>query len=136
MQIKENDSSHRLRQLVQVLWHHTFEDRLTIGDLIFVELARWEISDQRVHSILHRQHLFRVARDEQSFKQTPRVVCFLCIFTEGRRWQLVLITDEDHPLRIQFEGYQTRELRALASLIYDQVIDAVFADLKLVYASG
>ncbi len=61
---------------------------------------------------------------------------FLCILTEGSRWQLVLITDEDYPLRIQFEGYQTRELRALASLIYDQIVDAVFADLKLVYASG
>jgi len=89
-----------------------------------------------VHPILNCQHLLRVAGDEQSFKQTSRVVCFLCILTESSRWQLVLITDEDHPFRIQFEGYKTRELRALASLVYNQVIDAVFADLKLVYAGG
>ncbi len=60
---------------------------------------------------------------------------FLGILAESSRRQLILVADEYNSLWIEFKGNQTGKLGALTCLIHDQVVNLIFADIKLVNSS-
>ena len=60
---------------------------------ILVELPRWELADQWVHTVLDIEHGFFVAREKKALEKRTAVVGAVRVVAEGRGWKLVLVTD-------------------------------------------
>jgi len=84
-----------------------------------------------MHTILDAEHKAVHSTLQKPFEKALAVPCAITILRKGRRWQLLLITDQNHLLWLVLERYKAIQLDALACLVDDQVLDVILPnDIK------
>lgn len=78
-----------------------------------------------MHSVLHFEHVHRLARVIHSLEETAFVLGILFVARQNRGGQLLGIAHKDSPLWVQDERVQRCQFRALASFINNQTVDLV-----------
>jgi hypothetical protein len=84
-----------------------------------------------MHTILDAEHETVHSASQEPFEKALAVACAITVLRKGRRWQLMLITDQNHLLWFVFERYEAIQLDGLAGLVDDQVLDVILPnDIK------
>lgn len=78
-----------------------------------------------MHAVLNAEHEMVNAAFQEPFKKALAVPCAITVLRKGRRWQLLLVSNQNHLLWLMLEWYEAIQLDALARLVDDKILDVI-----------